>query len=199
MYCPTVSSIPHLYFYFNILICIFFNYFDCFTLLFCIHFKLLTCIIPVFSSFRTLLLFLFQCSGLYSPSILIGSILVRCNGGFVFSLYEIQQKLRNCAVNDNIEMWRKVRLGVNSYFSLSEFRKCYNFHNSHKFDAFYWVSPRIGFHYRFLANKEKSKPGVLCCVVLCCVVLCCVVLCCVVWWYFSYQILKQLNIIHEMS
>lgn len=67
----------------------------------------------------------------------------------------------------NIEMWLKLRLGGNSYFSPSEFRKFYNCHNSYKFGAFCWASPRIAFHYSFPANKEKSKLGVLCCVVLC--------------------------------
>jgi hypothetical protein len=66
--------------------------------MFCIYFKLFTRIIRVFSSFRTLLQYLCQRSGLFSPSILTVSVFLCLNGGFVFSLYEIQQDLSNCAV-----------------------------------------------------------------------------------------------------
>jgi len=163
MYCPTISSIPHFYFILNYWF-VFFRLFWSFQP-FCVYFKLLTCIVRVFSSFRALLQFLFHPSGLYSPSILIVSILLFCNGGFVFSLYEIQQELRNCAVTiisrcDEMCVWEWTRIVL--------------LRNSGNFIIFIIPINLVHFiEYRRVlpfinhpANKEKSKLGVLCCVVI---------------------------------
>jgi hypothetical protein len=181
MYCPHISSIPHVCFYFKLLICIFSvifivspiyfvfilnywpvlsDYFRRFACFFRFSFNLVDYICLVFWSFRY---FYVVTSGLS----------FRC---------EIQQELRNCAVTiisrcDERCVWEWTRI-----FLLRNSGNLIIFIILVTLLHFIEYGRELPFITPFLPTRRKADT-----------------VCCVVWWYFSYQISKQLNVIHEIS